>query len=489
MPIGVAISTATRTGPANPPGPSSGRLIIGGVTTSGPTDEAVKLTSITDYVNVYGTRDNIGANVFDCAESFFQEGGSEAWVCRATGPGATSATLTLKDQAATPANTLRIDGSSAGVWGQTVSVQIDAGSLPNTSTLSVVRGGVVVERYSDQPSPSAIAAAAANSAWINVTDLGSLTVAPGNLPAVLPVTPLVGGNDDRTNVTAATVIAALNTLAPAAVGPGAVCAPGYSATQVGAGLIAHAVATERIALLAAPQTADQTAAIALANSAWANGDSGGLFWPWLIAPEGSATKLIPPEGYVAGVRARAQSATGIWQVPAGARADANFITGTATTVDNTLNNTLDAGRVNGITTSGRNVRLYNWRSLSTNTDQYLLLSSRDFLNSISALITTVLDADVWATIDGTGLLQASIEGSIVGVLQPIADAGGLYALTTPPNTDGSTTLIDPGYTVDVTATPTQLGQNQLVANVGVRLSPFAALIQVAITKSNLTASV
>lgn len=491
MAIGVITSTLTRTGPTNPTGPSSARFIVPGICAQGPTDRPVTLRSIGDFVDVFGDRSTVGALVFDAVQSYFAEGGTEAVVCRVVGPAAVASSLNVSDRAGAPQPTIKISANSQGNWGDALQVQILDGAVTNSVTLRVIKAGLIVETFADLVGPAAVAAAAAASNYIRVTTLGSTTTDPAQArPAVTAVTNLAGGSDDRAAVTKVHILAALNTLCPLSFGPGAVAAPGYDVTTIGADLIAHAKATGRVALLATVRTADKTAAISAATNGLADGDYAGVFWPWVTAPEGADTKVIPPEGYVAGVRARALSEVGVWQAPPGDRASARFITGTVTPVDQALNSELDLGRVNGIVTYAGKTFLYNYRSLSTNEAQFKLLSSRDTLNAIVAQVSQVLLPTVWSTIDGTGTTQAIIDGLVRGVLQPIADAGGLYANPPTYNDAGSITDEgDEGYSVEVTATPVQLADNTIAVNVGVRLSPFAALILVRITKSNLTAPV
>lgn len=492
MPIGVSTSTLLRTGPTNPQGPSAARFIVAGVCPQGPTDKAVTVRSIAEFAAIYGDRSTVGATVFDQVQAYFGEGGTEAAVVRVVGPAAVASSLTVNDRAGTPQPTIKVSALSQGSWGDGLQVAISDGTSTGQVTLRVIKAGVTVETFADAQGPAGLAQATANSQYIRVTTLGSTTTDPSQArPAVTAATNLSGGNDDRASITATTHLTALNALAPVSFGPGCVAIPGYDVSQVGAGLIAHAKATDRVAILATTRTADASAATSTAQNGLTDGEYAGVFWPWVVAPEGSDTKVISPEGFVAGVRARAQSEVGVWQVPAGDRAAARFITGTVVPVDLALVNTLDAGRVNGIMTQNGRVALYNYRSvcLPAGDSQWKLLSSRDFVNSIIASIRTSLAPYIWSTVDGSGQALSAIEGAIVGVLQPLASQGGLYAV---PDTVRDGVVVDdgdPGYSVEVDATAAQLADNTVLANVGVRLSPFAAQIRVQITKSNLTAPV
>lgn len=494
---GVEIITATRTGPQNPPGPSNATWFTLGVSERGPVGKATPVTSLGEYEQVYGGRTNASAMLYDSVQCFFEEGGSRAIVARVTGDGATPSTLTVKDGA--DANTLRLDASSPGSWGQGVSVQIDpAPGDPGTVVLQVFQGGQVVERHIGTTPAGLATSINTASKLLKAVPLGAATSDPQQaLPATLAVTPLTGGDDMRAAITTQRVLDTADKTMPKSLGPGAISAPGWSADQIGAGLGAHAKQRGRVALISAARGADVNTAVASANQQLANGDSIGFFHPWVQTQDANGLKTIPPEGYVAGVRARAQADTGIWQNPAGTRSTARFVVGTVEPIDTSINNLLDAAKISGIVTTGSTVKLYNYRSLSPDVDQFAMLTARDFLNGLSAILQNVVDNYTFATIDGAGLLQGELIGVVTGVLQPMADAGGLYApAETFETTDGPDTAVDdvnagadPGFAVAVTATQAELNQNRLRILVGVRLSPTAALIQITITKANLTASV
>ena len=481
---GVKVVTSVRTGPSNPPGPASARYFTAGLTERGPVGQCVRVASIAQYEATFGPRTTYAAAMWDDAQLFFEEGGTELFVNRAVGAAAAPAALSLNDNATSPRPTLRVEALNPGAWGQALSVEVTAGALPTSSTITVYLAGSKVEQASDLTAPADFAAAFANSRYVRVLNLASTTAAPANRPAVLARTALAGGTDDRAAVGAAAVLQALGH-AGAGFGTGAVAAPGYTADVIGAGLIAHAKAHNRIALLHADSDVDEAELAALAATLTADGDYAGLFHPWLTVPDGSATRLVPPVGYVAGARARAHALTGFWQPPAGTRSEARFALGTATDLDQATNDQLAASRVSGITRTATTTRLYGWYSLSTS-EAFRLLSVRDFLNTLTWQVSEALDPFVWTTVDGRGQLLSRVDGVIRGILQPISDAGGLF-----PKIDASGKQLDPGYSVQVDSATTtaDLLNNEVKANIGVRTSPSASLLLVSIVKAALNAAV
>ena len=94
---------------------------------------------------------------------------------------------------------------------------------------------------------------------------------------------------------------------------------------------------------------------------------------------------------------------------------------------------------------------------------------------------------VFSTIDSRGALFHDIENGIIGILEPIRKAGGLYEAY---GSDGL--LLDSGYTVKVDSTnnpDSNLNNGQVTADVAVRVSAVGDKITVNVTKSNLTTGV
>lgn len=479
--IGVEVTTQINSGPSTT-GARSGRFHIAGLTETGPVGEARVVDSFAKYAVLYGARTSYSASMFDTARLYFEEGGSEVVVSRAVGPAATKGALTLKDTA--EVNTVKIEAKDPGETSTRITVQVaNAGA---TFTVTLRRDGVVITTYSNLASPLAFVQLAANNPYVTVTSLGSITAAPGDNPKTLAATALTAGTDDRAGVTTTHVIAALD--AGTGAEGGSVAAPGYPAAVIGSALASHAARTGKVALLSLGTNLTVAEAIAAAADLTdlGDGDYAGVFYPSLTIPDGNATRTITPEGYIAAVRARAHEETGFWQVPAGDPAETRWVIGTTVPVDTATNNTLADSLVNGIVTTGPKVRLYGWQSLAVDRENLGLLSARDTLNNIALDVKEVLEPFVFATNDGRGHLRGYIESAVVGVLGPIANAGGFYARM---NGD---TWVDSGYdvTVDTALNPITLqAENKVVVGIEVRLSPTAQLIQVEIIKVPLAGTV
>ena len=485
---GVSIRTATRSGPASATVPESGRYFVAAQFERGRTDVAQLVRSAAELEVLYGGRVSYGSG-YDDLRTFFEEGGAEAYVIRVVGPAATTGTLTLSDRAGVPLPTIRLDARGAGAWSTGVTVAVEAGTLPDTFRIRI-DGPLAydAEVYDNLDTVAgAVAAINARSRLVTATDLGSATAAPNNRPAILAATALSAGSDDRAALTANTMTAALAKFG-AELGTGAVAVPGYGHSLVGTALIAHAKANRRLALIAPPQGTSVADAIAAADGLVdVDGEHGGLFYPWVTIPTGGGTtKLISPEGYVAAMRARAHTEAGPWRAPAGEVAVARYVTGTERVITREDGDALDEAHVSAVRTIAGTVRLYGWRSLSTDEDNYALLTGRDVLNTVAQAAEERLERFVFQPIDSDGRLLASVAAELVGIVDPYRAAGGLYARTV----NGE--QLDPGYSIDVgptVNTEAVLRDNTIAAVLALRVSPVGSLIDLTIVKAGLTAAV
>lgn len=476
---GVSVTTAVRSGSASALRAPSSRLFIAGLAERGSSTEAVLLRGMADYESLFGARVSYGS-LYDQLKTYFAEGGVEAYATRVVGPAATLGTLTLQDRAGVPVNTLRVDAANPGAWSSRITVQVMDGSIADTFRIIVRLDGDIVEDRTNLASPTAAQVAFAASSYVRVTNLGSATVGPDNNPAVLAATALSAGADDRASVTTTHYVTALERFVPG-LGDGAVALPGLG-DAVHAGLVAHAKGHRRVALLSGDidDTISelQTKAAAVIDDA----EYAGLFAPWInVSDEAGGFRQIGPEGYVAAARARAHEQVGPWRAPAGAIATSNGILGLAVSYTEDEFDTLDASRVSVIRLIANTVRLYNWRSLSADEENFKFLSARDMLNRLVVEGEDALEEFVFAPIDAKGQLLSSINASLVGIAESKRQAGGLFENVNP----ATGQLIDPGYSVDTGPSinsAASLANNEVKARLAVRVAPTGALVSLTIVK-------
>ena len=476
----VVVTTGAVAGPSTPTRTPSSSYFVVGLAERGPTSGVERITSLQDFVDTFGTRPSYG-NLYDDVRTFFEEGGTRAFVARVVGPAATTGALAspLQDRAETPVSTMQVTAKGAGQWSSRVKVQVADGSIDDTFTLRILFDDVVVESYVNLRNPQEAVSRTASSHWVVVSDLGSVSVAPDNNPAVVGPVALAAGADDRTNVTAVETVAALARFTDS-LGDGAVAIPG-GGDAVHAGLIAHANTYYRTAILSSARGTTVDDLVALAASY--DEQRAGLFGPWLLIPDGfGGSRAIPPDGYVAGCRARAVESVGPWQAPAGERARFRFVSAVDQVFSDADSTTLDDGKVSAIVGN----RLYGWRSLSEDTINWFLLTAADVLNHVTVRARDAVAGDVFGVIDAKGHLLASISGKLEGIVAPIATSNGLY-----PWIDELTgEMLDPGYKIvsDASNNPRAVAaQNRVYADVGIRPAPSAAMVFLSVTNAGVLA--
>jgi hypothetical protein len=474
---GVTVSTSTRPSTATGLTTRSGTYFVAGLTQRGPTDRAVELRSMGDYDRLFGDRVTYGT-LYDDLTTFFAEGGQRAYLCRVVGPAAAAATTTLTGtDGTTSVNVLDVTAVDPGAWGNDVTVEVQAGDTADTFTL-VVNYGDTTETHSNLADAAAAAAALETSSLVRGTDLGA-TVDPD----VQGPTALAGGTDDRAAVVAADYVTALDNRATADLGDGAVAVPGQTAGTVGAGLIAHANTTRRIALLsvAAGSTVTDATNAAGALVGTANAEHAGVFWPHVVIPDGAGgTRTISPEGFVAGLRARTHEQVGAWQAPAGiVYGQGRHAIDTEVAVDSATGSTADGGQVSAIRmlsagSGPKRATLYGWRSLSDDDANFFHLKSQDLINRLATGGKDILEQYIFRTVDGRGQMTSEMKGDLIGFVDPIRAAGGLFERVE----DGQ--VIDPGYAIDTGEginTPELVATGTVKAHLAVRPSPTAQLIE------------
>lgn len=178
---------------------------------------------------------------------------------------------------------------------------------------------------------------------------------------------------------------------------------------------------------------------------------------------------------------------GPWRAGAGQISATNTIVALEQDVTPATGDALDESRINALRKIGNSIRVYGARSASNDEANWRYITQQDTINYIVAGVEDRMERFVFSTIDGRGGLFGRIRGSIKGFLDPIRVAGGLFEAY-----DDDGVLIDPGYNVVVNSNinpATQLATGVVKAQVGVRVSGVADLIDIVITKSNLSAPI
>jgi Bacteriophage tail sheath protein len=326
-----------------------------GVTERGPVDQAVLVTSFEEFVDTFGGY-TANSDLALAASGFFENGGQTLWVVRTvhhtdpTSPAtktSAAATFTLRDRAAAPLNTLRVDAKWDGAYGNDLQVVVGSptSGASGEFNLTVEDNGLIVEVFpnlSMAPNRPNYVETQVNhpergSRLIVVTDLGSATATPNNLPAVGTFGPLAGGNDGLAALVDAdfvgsaagkTGLHALDTVQQLSV----LIVPGRATAAVHAAMISYGEVTRDrgcFAVLDPPANQSATDIITYAGSTAAIlglSEFAALYWPRVKVLNPSTTVFgnvadvtVPPSGHIAGVYARVDGSRpgGVYVPPAG----------------------------------------------------------------------------------------------------------------------------------------------------------------------------
>lgn len=470
---GVIITTSARSGPTPSDPNASGQAFIIGLAERGSADEAVLVRGLADFEAKFGGRVSY-SHLHDTVKTFFDEGGTQAYIARVVGASATIGKVSLTGTQGTPAPVLEVNASAAGSWSEGLSIVVEEGSLAGSITVGVDLNGQRVRTFASVTTLDQLISRINNDGtYITVRDLGATD---RTLPAVGTFS-VTAGADDRASITSAEHAKALDRFADT-MGDGAVFA--VDTTAINTELIEHAESNNRIALLF---NENKEAGIADLDTL-PDSDAAGMFFPWIrVGDTSGSVRDVPPVGYVAAVRNRAHSQVGPWRPPAGEIAASRAIVGLTREYSREEADLLDEARISVIRRIGNTIRLYGWRSLSNDVDNFGYLNARDLLNRVVVESSRRLEQFVFAPVDARGHLLSTINSELVGILEPIRLAGGLYSLT---NDEGED--IDDGYLVDTSNavnTTESLARNEVHARVSLRVSPIGALIMLEITKVGL----
>lgn len=494
---GITVTTAVASPPPLTTVPTA-TWYVTGLAQRGATNTPIQLQSLSDYAVKLGARAGY-TSLYDSLDLYFREGGLVAYVSRIAGPAAAAAFVILRDAATTPLNTLRVAANSVGAWGNALTVQVVAGSLPNTYQLVIAYGGITVEQSPNLSVPADAAAWSTLSNYVTVVDQGSATVAPANNPAVIAATPLATGADDNASVTEAMWTTAL-TAFPPDLGPGQVSAPGRTTDPAHQALVAHANANNRVAIMDGLDTPTAATLITSAVSAVTGGLDGSraaVFAPWVQIPGiptanglPAAIRVAPPSALAAACIARTDIATGTGAgticnpntAAAGTpQGQSNYVLGVTQTFSAADRGALNAAGVDIIRSLATVVQVYGFRSLSVD-PQYTQLNwgrLRMAIQNDAQLVATEIAQ--FSTIDAKGQMLGRLNGHLAGVLQAYWQVGALYG-----NTATAAFSVDTGPAVNTALT---VSQGQVIAILRIRRSAMAEYTNLLITNVPLTQNV
>jgi len=264
--------------------------------------------SLDEFVAFTGARISSGF-LYDAAEAFFREGGTQLNWSSVVSATAVAAYRDLNNGSA--AACLRVSAGGPGTYGNGLNVKVETNaqdaSIPSGQfviTVAVAATGEVIETMPPMPDETAaLAYAAAN--WKRAVLSDQAAAGP---PVALAYAALSSGSAGAA-IADADWQTALDRF-PKNLGPGQVLAPGRTTSVGHLQVIAHAVANNRFALLDAVDTSTTATLTSLADSDYAAPNQGArraqLCWPWAIVPGLTpySTRTVPWSAVQAGLCAR-----------------------------------------------------------------------------------------------------------------------------------------------------------------------------------------
>ena len=478
---------------------------------AGPANVPVPVQSMNDFNAVFGqivngqitgryTTTNANSTLlYDALDTYFREGGMQAFVVRvqptSTGVAATSGTT---------GGAWTITAAGKGTWANSsnaaangVIVTVNFISTGNYSATIAYNGNI-------NASITGLSGDTDIINWINSLPLyqGLVTAASAVSTSTLPtstVAPLIvymtGGTDVA--VVDADVTAALASITEA-YGPGQVSYPGNTNAAMYVSLVNHAASFNRVALLDAPNSATATTVASAVSTFQGNSNVtdpsyAAFFGPWLLTPGTVNTNpsATNPYAFTRTVAPVALAAAKIAQTDAGH--DSNvpaaglvngavaYVTGVTQVYNSTDRGNLNAAGVNVI----RNVpnvgtiAIYGFRSAALN-PAWTYFSNVRFRMQVVSQFDSIAEGYVFQEIDGQGHLFAALSGALGAQCQAYWLRGSLYGPTA-----GSAYVVNVGPTVN---TPSTIQAGQINAVVSLKMSPFGEFVNISIAKYAVTAA-
>jgi hypothetical protein len=282
-------------------------MFVTGESEKGKSGTVIELRSMAQVIDKLGDRLAANPSAYDGIELFFAEGGSRVLFSREVGPSALRASVVLDDASA--ADTMKVWAKGEGSYGNSLNVQIVAGTAGGTFVVVITHDtlGELERSYDLADVTAAVLWSETTSKHVTITDDATSALDP----AVVSATSLSGGTDDRASITQTHVTAALAVFT-AEYGPGQVVSGGRTTDEAHSAIITHCAAHNRVARLDGEDTATAAtiATTAAAGRTVAGHESARMFAPWIKVRglTSTTTRLVAPSFAAAACEARNDTA-------------------------------------------------------------------------------------------------------------------------------------------------------------------------------------
>lgn len=465
--------------------PSTSAGFIAGFTERGPTDDFVFCISPADAEDKLGGRLTTDPEVFDSIDAAFNEGASAVYIARVTGDNPVAASKAFNDGAEAPKPSITFSAKQVGEYGNRIKVQV--ATAGGKTVVTVKFDEVVVETSPELATQVAIVEWATNTSdWVNAVKDES-AVLPKSQTLALAGGEAKTGAADGGNLVEATARLVKD------LGPGQITAPNFREEEGHLALLAHGILCNRRALLddeleaTAANLVEHATALRAAPGKGAR--YGALMAQWAIIPglTQGTTRQVPYSAVQMGIIAASEAAGNNPNKPAAGRkrGKARWALGLVNTWTSAEIDQLDdAGVTCAILADGipctfgdrtlvdEDSEARDWRSFA---------ASR-LVMAVSEETRKVLEGFEFEQIDGHGYVFSELAGEISGrACMPFYKDRALYG-----ELPAEAFAVNTGPAVN---TPASIEQEEIKAQVAIRISPKGGLLRAEVVSVPISESV
>jgi len=465
--------------------PSTSAGFIAGFTERGPTDDYVFCISPTDAENKLGGRLVGDPEVFDSIDAAFNEGASAVYVSRVTGDNPVAASKDFKDADEEAKVSITFSAKQVGEYGNRIKVQ------------TITEGGKtkVVVSFDDEvveASPADLATQAAIVAWATETSnwVNAAKGASAKLPKSQTIA-LAGGEAKTGTADGGNLVEALARFVKD-LGPGQVSAPNFRDEEGHLALLATCILNNRRALLDDEIEATKDELVENATPLQAAPGKGARYGAymaqWAIIPglTQGTERTVPYSGVQMGIIARSESEGNNPNKPAAGRkrGKARWAIGLVTTWTQEEIAELDDAGVTCAILAGGVPCTFGDRTLIDQDEEsrdWRSFAASRLVMAVSDLTRQVLQGFEFEQIDGKGYVFSELQGEISGrACMPFYKANALYG-----ELPEEAFAVNTGPAVN---TPQSIEQEEIKAQVAIRISPKGGLLKAEIVNVPISES-
>jgi hypothetical protein len=464
--------------------PSTSAGFIAGFTERGPDDDYVFCISPTDAENKLGGRLAGDPEVYDALDAAFNEGASAVYVARVTGDNPVASSRDFPDGEEAPATSITFTAKNVGEYGDRIEVQTTTEGGKTTVAVSfdeeVVEGSPAFETQD-----ALVEWINANSSWVTAAKGGS-----EKLPKTQTLA-LEGGEAKTGTADGGNLTEALNRLVKD-LGPGQVAAPNFRAEEGHLALLAHCILNNRRALLDDESGATKDELVEHATPLQAaegkGARYGALMAQWAIIPglTSGTTRTVPYSGVQMGIIAASEAAGNNPNKPAAGRkrGKARWALGLVNTWTQEEIAELDDAGVTCAILAGGVPTTFGDRTLIDQDEEsrdWRSFAASRLVMAISELTRQVLQGFEFEQIDGKGYVFSELQGEISGrACMPFYKDNALYG-----ELPEEAFVVNTGPAVN---TPQSIEQEEIKAQVAIRISPKGGLLKAEIVNVPISES-